>query len=167
MAAQLALVVQDVPVLTEQLPVAGHCVAALAGWQATPVLLQAPLMAVQFASLVHTVPVLTLQCPAFVQFPAPVPVHDAPVTLQEPETAGQEPLQLAPVTEHAPEVLQACFWQTVFSVQVVHSGPTQVSQPGGSKLVVQLLVSSGQSALVVQAEPLLAHVDLRLQVCVL
>jgi hypothetical protein len=75
--------------------------------------------------------------------------------------------QLAPLTEQLPDVLHACFWQTVCSVQVPHSGPTQVLQPGGLNEVVQLLESSGQSALVVQAEPLFAHVDLRLQVCVL
>jgi hypothetical protein len=72
-AAQLALVVHDVPVFTEQLPVAGHCDAWFAGWHATPVLLQAPLIAAQLASLVQTVPVLTLQWPALTQLPAPVP----------------------------------------------------------------------------------------------
>jgi hypothetical protein len=168
-AAQLALVVHEVPVFTEQLPVAGHCVAALAGWQATLVLLQAPLIAAQLASLVQTVPVLTLQWPALVQLPAPLPTQAAPVRLQLPLMAGQFASleQPAPLTEQAPDVLQACFWQTVFSVQVPHSGPTQVLQPGGSNCVEHVVLSSGQSALVVHAEPLWAQVFLRLQVCVL
>jgi hypothetical protein len=157
MAAQLALVVHDVPVFTEQLPVAGHWDAWLAGWQRTEVLLHAPLIAGQPASLVHTVPVCTLQCPALTQ-PASL-VHDAPLTLQLPAIVGQS----APVEhellliEHFPDVTQACFEQVVCSVQVPHSGPTQVLQPAGENPVTQVELSSGQSALELHDEPLIAH----------
>jgi hypothetical protein len=167
MAAQLALVVHDVPVLTEQLPVAGHCVAWLAGWQATDVLVHAPLIAGQLALLVQTVLVCTLQWPALTQ-PASL-VHDAPLMLQLPAIVGQSLLveQELLLTEHLPEVTHACFAQTVCSVQVPHSGPTQVLQPTGLNVVVQLDVSSGQSELVEHVEPLPWHVFLSVQVCVL
>ena len=69
--------------------------------------------------------------------------------------------------EHLPDVTHACFEQVVCSVQVPHSGPTQVLQPAGEKAVTQVELSSGQSALVEHVEPLIAHLFDRLHVCVL
>lgn len=131
--------VQRTPVLTEQVPSAGHCVAAFAGWQATPVLLQAPLMSGHWAADVQTVPLLMLQWPAAAQ--AALFRQAVPVRLQLPgivvqTVAALAAVQVAPLTVHLPAVVQVGGGQVVFSVQVPHSGPTQVLQPGGSNAVV-------------------------------
>jgi hypothetical protein len=135
-AAQFAFVVQAVPVLTEQLPDAGHCVAWFGVWQVTPVLEHAPLMAAQLASLVQTVPVLTLQWPALPQ--AASLKQELPVTLQVPACVGQlaSLVQVALVTEHLPAVVQVGGGQVLTLLHVPHSEPTHKLQPGGSYAVV-------------------------------
>ena len=137
--------VHAVPVLTLHLPWPGHCVAALAGWQATLVRLHLPLMVGQSVAAVaalQDVPVLTLHLPTDGHCDATFAGwHDVPVSMLHLPLTGVQTaaafavVQAAFVTVHLPTSVGV---QLGFRTQDGHSGlKPQASQPGGSQTLTQ------------------------------